>query len=410
MADKRARRKRRKEKHQLWQGKVHAKGVEIFRKMGIQGNIPHHMTRILGRTPKIHFPSFRIEAKGKELEALEELRSDVADELAAPGKCSEGPLSVAEYFGTIVPYIHRLDPKLAPLPDDDEWDAVGDTIGKIGDFVKKTGEFWIQELGYCMQRAVIRNSRIDWRLFTVTFEEPYPGELNTAFRLRSSLPETRKIDVDGHSRLAYRLGATVSVKALEWAEIDTQALGISGPPRKLPVYVQSHALERLRERIEGRTLEGHRHMWLFMSFKEPKVTRREKDGEFLLEFRWSTTRLGHVLVTIVNDVALVRTFLFLTMSGTPEATRLRQKLKLARKDIDRFELASLNTFLVSDLRDDPELVRMFDDCGIGHLFTFIPAEGEPEMQIAGELRRHFGLAPRAGAPSEDESAADAAST
>ena len=53
----------------------------------------------------------------------------------------------------------------------------------------------------------------------------------------------------------------------------------------------------------------------------------------------------------------MKTFLFLTMQGTPEARCLRRKLGLSRADIEYFKLDNCFTLACSDLGEDPELKR-----------------------------------------------------
>ena len=54
------------------------------------------------------------------------------------------------------------------------------------------------------------------------------------------------------------------------------------------------------------------------------------------------------------DFIFVRTFLFLTMQGTPEAKCLREKLGLSRSDIEYYKLDHFFTLSHSDLGLDPD--------------------------------------------------------
>ena len=75
-----------------------------------------------------------------------------------------------------------------------------------------------------------------------------------------------------------------------------------------------------------------------------------------------------MLGSVIDDKVLIRTFLFLTMQGTPESRLLHDRLGARRHEIERLRLDELATFLDTDLADDPELTRIFTDCGCGHLF------------------------------------------
>ena len=74
----------------------------------------------------------------------------------------------------------------------------------------------------------------------------------------------------------------------------------------------------------------------------------------------------------------MKTFLFLTMQGTPEARCLRQKLGLSRKDIEYFKLDNFFTLACSDLGEDPELRRTLGECGCDYLLDF----SDPEQRLS----------------------------
>src|SRR5690242_5795450 len=84
--------------------------------------------------------------------------------------------------------------------------------------------------------------------------------------------------------------------------------------------------------------------------------------------------LDSLKVTPLAEMAVVRTFKFLTMENTPEARKLHQRLKLTRRDVDWLRLHELAAFTQTDLKDDPELRPLMEACGCGHLFTL--AEGD----------------------------------
>src|SRR6185369_8303135 len=88
---------------------------------------------------------------------------------------------------------------------------------------------------------------------------------------------------------------------------------------------------------------------------------------------------------------IITTFLFLTMQGTPEAQRLARKLKLRRMDIEYQRLDELETFLNTDLRNDPLLAELFEECGCGHLLRLNAAQPPSEEGYARELRKYLRL-------------------
>ena len=158
-----------------------------------------------------------------------------------------------------------------------------------------------------------------------------------------------------------------------------------------PVYVQSHAIRNLHERVPIGD-EGVVHDAMWHSFLSPKVTRNHK-GEYLIEFRFFDYKLGYFVAEVIERSILVTTFLFLTMQGTPEAVSLFDQLRLRRPDIEQLGLDSLKNYLFTDLQKDPELASMLEACGCGHLLKLAILETEPVWKsgFARDVRKYLGM-------------------
>ena len=86
------------------------------------------------------------------------------------------------------------------------------------------------------------------------------------------------------------------------------------------------------------------------------------------------------------------TFLFLTMDGTPEGQNLWEKLRLSKRDKQYTGLDRLSTYVLSDMKDDPELAAVFEDCGCAHLFSMTEEE-LTDRQLRGsaaDVRKYLG--------------------
>src|SRR5207302_802619 len=76
---------------------------------------------------------------------------------------------------------------------------------------------------------------------------------------------------------------------------------------------------------------------------------------------------GCLVARVVGNQVVLRTFLFLTMEGTPEARELSRRLGLSRPDIEYEGLDRLETFLSPSFRADAELAELLRECGCGSL-------------------------------------------
>jgi hypothetical protein len=82
------------------------------------------------------------------------------------------------------------------------------------------------------------------------------------------------------------------------------------------------------------------------------------------------------------------------MNGTPEGDQLWKHLRLGLEDKKHTGLDDLTVFLASDLVQDPDLIKLLDKCGCGHLFKFGKSFDVSELSVgyAADIRKHLGLA------------------
>jgi hypothetical protein len=253
----------------------------------------------------------------------------------------------------------------------------------------------MDELHPRIDLATIARTRPDGRLFWAMPDlepSPSPGRPRVLrVRIHAAPRQERHFKVDGTRRLAYRCGGGFIDEGVRWASWDARALGICGPKDRYDVYVQGHALDRLHERIRI----GPRHQVddaLVLSLDKPVIVE-DRGRELLVEYRFFNYRLGYFVAERVEDAVLIRTFLFLTMQGTPEARRLYQKFGLSRPDVEYLDLDDLGCFLLTDLQNDPALAQMFAECGCGHLLDMTRPEFRSEVAqgTARRVREYLGM-------------------
>lgn len=206
------------------------------------------------------------------------------------------------------------------------------------------------------------------------------------------LPERRMVDIDSSARRVFRCGGSRGGGGFRWFDWPARLTGGDKSGETVPLYIQQHALDRLTERLP--VPPAHLQASLLASVANPVPTHRNRDV-VMIRFRMDDEyHLGHLVVRATPGAAVVTTFLFVTMQGTPEADLLRRELKLRRPDIEYTGLDRLLTYLDCDLARDDELARVFKSCGCEDLLR-IKTEGRPVTRgLSASIRHHLGLASR----------------
>lgn len=240
---------------------------------------------------------------------------------------------------------------------------------------------------------VAAHSRVDGRILTVNLESECNGRgrLETRLVFRSSEAQVRRVSLDGADRPVYRVGRATAGPEVKW--IAWPGASIGRKPSECPVFVQSHALRQLAQRVNLPEAAPYLQAWLADSLEYPLIVERRRDGTLLVEYRIQEHRLGYLVAKPVEDMVVVRTFLFLTMAPTPEARQLERRLKLTRRDVEWLGLNDLTAFTKTDLREDEQLTRLLGQCGCGHLLEMKPDDlAASPRPLAAELRQYVGMA------------------
>lgn len=232
------------------------------------------------------------------------------------------------------------------------------------------------------------NSRFDQRMLWSTYARVVEkGRSVVQVRVHRKTPERRKIIVNGQPRPAFRCCLPQGANGLQEVAWRAGDIGFPDDAREYPVFMQSHALEQVEKRVPC----SHPIYPIVCSLMTPKFVPLGED-RFLFEYHYLNHKLGYFVGVKLEDCVLLKTFLFLTMQGTPESDLLYRKLRLTRSDIEYLQLDELAAFRDPEVRNDPALVELLDDCGCGHLLTFSAADLSQELATgyAGTLRRYLG--------------------
>jgi hypothetical protein len=204
-----------------------------------------------------------------------------------------------------------------------------------------------------------------------------------------------QIPIGGHHRPAYRLGwpVTEPVPHLKFTDVSSEKLGFP-PGDLLEVYIQSHALNRLFERMD--VLDpGLLCFNIFLSFVNLKVCKSRK-GNWLFEYTVLGNKTGYFVGEVIDKRIILKTFLFLTNNGTPESEKLYATTGITKEDKVYLTIDKLSVFLDSDIVINERVKQLFIDAGCESLFKIdkslrLPREGDGERSIADFIVKYLRL-------------------
>lgn len=222
-----------------------------------------------------------------------------------------------------------------------------------------------------MNTLGVLNSNLSSRIYVFKHEtrteiEGVIGFWN-CFEIYGLCTEKIQTNIDGNNRPAYKIGIGISspLPHLEYITIDSEIVGLV-PNKRVEVYIQSHALNRLFERVDG-MLVGVLHLNLFYSLKNLTVFKNKK-GEYLFEYRIFDKKVGYFCANLIDGKMIIRTFLFLTHNGTPEGEKLHSNTGLMKEDKKYLAIDKLSSFIHSDISKNAIVKEIFIKAGCQSLF------------------------------------------
>lgn len=393
---KRAQRRQRNQKHlrQLAKANEH---YEAIQRVLTALELPDLFNQLPGKVRvyliKYRMRSIRLEladgvkAPRRLLNLMRLMIATLLKEDMVPVMPGYGKVSLEDYFtaGFTLKFFTTLDRKVSDpsvLRAQKQLLPFAETVGKAGT------KPMIQFLTYAHTIGSIF-SRVNQTMYYLV-NDLYLKDLGYDIRMSASLvlhrvkAEIKKVVVDGKPRPAYRVGWTLAALGMQWTKLTARDLGKNGTMPDLPmdVYIQSHALIRLRQRLDTM---GHSsmHMGIDRAFKEKEITPLSGNKALVAYYHWSV-KLGYLLVEIVEDIVLVRTFLFITNSGTPEGDRLDKEFSVGISDKKFLAIDKLGTFVKSDIMQDEIARNIFIRAGLEDLCNIDPKKfGNKDPLIEG---------------------------
>ena len=186
------------------------------------------------------------------------------------------------------------------------------------------------------------------------------------------IPDQLMIVIDNHPRPVYRLALAFPSSGFREVSVSSDQLFLDKSMLNvpIPVYFQNHVLHRLEERLDclSRTM---REYYLCSNMEDPKI--RQFKGRTLVEYNIDKqSKMGYLVVEYLDGILLVKTFLLLSNSGTPEGQQLEEVSGMNKIDRKYWTIDRLSTFQNSDMKDHPKVKEVFEKSGCGTLFHKLP--------------------------------------
>lgn len=301
-----------------------------------------------------------------------------------------------EYLSLAVPIVKTLEDYLGELqgpkrrrPNDSRYAILEQACARVARVAdRKTRASAIYAVMNAVQVVASRHSRMDDAFFDVrlSVDRTQSDRFIIRVRLHVQAPEKCIDRAAGEPRTYFRCGQPDVGSGVQWLSWDRKILdsvGIRCDADSLPVYVTSHVLRRLSERLGViETWDPFLQFCLWLSLAAPQVVQTDAVEEsVLVSYLLNEHKLGYIPCSVRNGKVVAETFLFLTMDRTPEGELLRGKLRIGRADRTYLQLDRIDTFLQSDIKEDRQLVAILSECGCGHLFKITGEEA-----IADEMR------------------------
>lgn len=231
-----------------------------------------------------------------------------------------------------------------------------------------------------------------WYKYSWRFEGHHPVNVLT---ICMDMAQKISVTIDGNTRPAYRLGYCLREDKFVWHKIKPADLKLSGLLAEMPmdVYIQDHALQRLKERLDCMP-----PFCLFTYLTGTLMGGYEAieagDNRTLLTYVAGDIKAGYLVCSIYEGVILIRSFLFLTMDNTPEGKKLAEITGLQKMDKQYWNIDKQSTFINSDIADKPELKKIFVEAGCESLFRLkddFTLMSDNKLSIADKMALFLGI-------------------
>ncbi|RKE02016.1 hypothetical protein [Marinifilum flexuosum] len=193
-------------------------------------------------------------------------------------------------------------------------------------------------------------------------------EIEISLQVFDHRARKKYIKRNGVHRPAYAIGLPNSNLKTNWLKADVSFLKgkYKGDQEELEVYIQAHALKRMKERLD--VLDPSSFYYIIWSSTIDMDNFVLYGDLILYPIKVHDSKVGYFVAEVIDDCLILKTFLFVTHSSTPEGDKLKEISGLGWKDISYWKIDRLSTFMKTDTEKYPRLTAMFKEVGLGDLY------------------------------------------
>ena len=223
----------------------------------------------------------------------------------------------------------------------------------------------------CMQMISKVNFRIygfGWNLFSEASE----GFLNSTVTLSSEEGEAVYFRYKDKYHKAFRVkSGRISSTPPHGATIDEWFITHDDDVQKfLDIYIQSHALLRIKERIDIFPASWRNYYAMSPLLYMHKVAFEEKSQRPMFECYYNDVLFGYYPFVVQKNRLFVLSFLPILSPDTPKGAIIVKKFKLRKQDLAFLGMDKLSFFFTVDFSQIPVLRDALLDVGLAPLLNF----------------------------------------
>lgn len=254
-----------------------------------------------------------------------------------------------------------------------------DIIKQISErFVKyeKDNESIIIELLEFMRTICYYLSKINFRIYGFKFTGWANSNysLSAPFYLTSTEARSTNFNYKGKLHKAYQLGlGYYAIDKPYWFKVEYNSIFSSSTDnRKLNLFIQSHALNRMKERLDLHS-PGNRNNEL-ISALNTREGIQVGNHNYIKFLSTDNMLLGYLPFIIIGDDLFILSFIPLCSPQVPEGKQLCKILNMTKDDLLFLGMDKMSFYKCIDFDTIPCLKNALIEAGLWHLTEFEPEE------------------------------------